>query len=242
MRDYGMSDNLKSTALAVSLLALSSVTAVADEDYMSPMGDWNGFYFGGHAGYVDVTTSGSQTGIVTIFGGDEPFSFSETETDSTNSDGGIFGAQIGYNIHAGEFLVGVEADGSFLSVDSVELDLKDTYSADYDWFATLRGRMGLVHDNTLIFATGGLAFTQLETDIGGSSDVATGFAVGGGVEHMFTPRWSGKIEYLYANFNSIGGVAGIDDFIDEIPADIDNDDPVFESEFHIIRAGVNFHF
>ena len=217
-----MQGQLTTAALAVSLLALASVSAIADEDHMSALGDWSGFYFGGHAGYIDVHTSGDQEG----------------RTDFGSGDGGIFGAQIGYNIQAGEFLVGFEADGSFLSVNAPDIDLKDTYSADYDWFASLRGRMGLVHDNTLVYATGGMAFTRLDTtepgsDFSSSSNVATGFTVGGGVEHMFAPQWSGRIEYLYASFDSISGVAAMGSL---------DDDPNFASEFHIIRAGVNFHF
>jgi outer membrane immunogenic protein len=222
----GMPRRLTTAALAVSLLALGSVSAIADEDRMSPLGDWSGFYFGGHAGYMTVDTSGYQMGI------------DLSNADSGSGDGGIFGAQLGYNIQAGEFLIGFEADGSLLSVNAPDLDLKDTYSADYDWFASLRGRMGIVHDNTLVYATGGLAFTRLDTtepgsDFSSSSNGATGFAVGGGVEHMFAPQWSGRIEYLYASFNSITGVAAINS---------NDHDPMFKSDLHIIRAGVNFHF
>ena len=101
---------LSKTAIAASLLAMSSASATAADFDMSPLGDWSGFYFGGHAGYAfDVGTDGSQFENVPI-----PLS----ETDSGSSDGGIFGGQIGYNIQAGEFLVGIEADGSPLNVDA----------------------------------------------------------------------------------------------------------------------------
>ena len=214
---------LSKTAIAASLLAMSSVSATAADFDLPPLADWTGFYIGGHAGYVDVSTSGERASFISTF---------PPATDSGAGDGGIFGGQIGYNVHAGEFLIGIEADGSLLTVDAVELELKDTYSADYDWFASVRGRMGLVHDDTLVFATGGLAFTQIKTQDFGSSNVATGFAVGGGVEHKFAPQWSGKVEYLYANFNSISDVG-----FDNAP-----DNPVFEADFHIIRAGMNFFF
>ncbi len=213
-----MSGQLRAAGLGLSILAMASVSAVAEDAYMSPLGDWNGLYFGGHAGYVEARTAGEQFGLIGPV--------SETAT----GDGGIFGGQIGYNIQAGEFLIGIEADGSLLDVSAVEIDLKDTYSADYDWFASLRGRAGLVlHDTTLVYATGGLAFSELDLGDDGSFDMA-GFALGGGVEHMFTPRWSARIEYLYANFGEVAGP----------PAAFD--DPDFEPEFHIIRAGVNFHF
>ncbi|WP_108880323.1 outer membrane beta-barrel protein [Anderseniella sp. Alg231-50] len=218
-----MSGQLKTAALGLSLLAMGSVSAVADDAYMSPLGDWNGFYVGGHAGYINAKTSGDEF---------ELFDFDNREFDSGSSGGGIFGAQIGYNIQAGEFLIGIEADGSFVDVSAVELDLKDTYSADYDWFATVRGRAGLIlNENTLIYATGGLAFSELDLGEDGSFDM-TGFVLGGGVEHMFTAQWSAKVEYLYANF---GEVEGPFEFDTLTQAD-------FQPEFHIIRAGVNFHF
>ena len=37
-----MPRRLTTAALAVSLLALGSVSAIADEDHMSPLGDWSG--------------------------------------------------------------------------------------------------------------------------------------------------------------------------------------------------------
>jgi outer membrane immunogenic protein len=210
-----MSGRLKTAALGLSLLAMGSVSAVADDAYMSPLGDWNGFYVGGHAGYIEAKTSGDEFGIL------------GPQSDSGTGGGGIFGGQIGYNIQAGEFLIGIEADGSFLDVSATEIDLKDTYTADYDWFASVRGRAGLVlHENTLVYATGGLAFSQLDLGEDGTFDM-TGFTLGGGVEHMFTAQWSAKVEYLYANFGEVEGP-----FVD----------PTFEPEFHIIRAAVNFHF
>ena len=87
-----MPGKLTTAALAVSLLALASVSAIADEHHMSALGDWSGFYFGGHAGYIEADTSG----------------FQAFESGSGAGNGGIFGAQTGYNIQAGELLIGFE--------------------------------------------------------------------------------------------------------------------------------------
>jgi outer membrane immunogenic protein len=65
----------------------------------------------------------------------------------------------------------------------------------------------------------------------------TGYVVGAGVEHAFTPRLSGKIEYLYADgFGSESGMTGTvngysrQDYTHEI------------GSINIIRAGLNYKF
>ncbi|MFY9628205.1 MAG: outer membrane beta-barrel protein, partial [Methylocystis sp.] len=84
------------------------------------------------------------------------------------------------------------------------------------YLGTVRGRIGyLVTPTLLVFGTGGLAYggatltTTLWENIagpsallpyGGSSnysDTLAGWAAGGGVEWMFLPNWSAKLEYLY---------------------------------------------
>ena len=82
-----------------------------------------------------------------------------------------------------------------------------------EWFGTFRGRGGfLVTPTALLYATGGLAYGSLQTDLtlfgrtpGGvgisatrsGSSTRVGWTVGGGVEWKFRPGWSAKIEYLY---------------------------------------------
>ncbi len=96
-----------------------------------------------------------------------------------------------------------------------------TVSNRLDYLGTLRGRLGVIPtSNLLLYSTGGLAYggvrssTQLNfnnTDTGvflahprspapqsGSfSDTRVGWTVGGGLEWMFAPNWTAKVEYLY---------------------------------------------
>ncbi len=61
--------------------------------------------------------------------------------------------------------------------------------------------------------------------------------VGAGVEHAFTPRLTGKIEYLYADgFGSESGRTGtVDGYSDQVYThEIGN--------ISIIRAGLNYKF
>ena len=51
-----------------------------------------------------------------------------------------------------------------------------------DWFGTLRARAGVAFDRVLIYATGGLAYT----------DNNTGWVAGGGVEWALPVNWFGS--------------------------------------------------
>ena len=72
--------------------------------------------------------------------------------------------------------------------------------------------------SVLLYATGGLAYGSLQTDLGLSTFTATGvpvtigasrstdkfgWTIGGGIETMFASNWSAKIEYLYMDLGSV---------------------------------------
>jgi outer membrane immunogenic protein len=71
-----------------------------------------------------------------------------------------------------------------------------TASNKLDYFGTLRGRYGYLFTPTLlVYGTGGFAYGGT-----GTSSLTTtpgGWAAGGGLECMFLPHWSLKVEYLY---------------------------------------------
>ncbi|MCD6069852.1 MAG: hypothetical protein K0S42_368 [Microvirga sp.] len=85
-----------------------------------------------------------------------------------------------------------------------------------DWFGTVRARAGVAFDRALIYATGGFAF----------ADDANGWTVGGGVEYAFTNNLSAKIEGLYVNLDNDDDFPGFDG----------------ETDFGVVRAGLNFRF
>ena len=70
----------------------------------------------------------------------------------------------------------------------------------------------MTFDNTLIYATGGVAFVDAEFSgevgpIGNSfldknSEWITGWTIGGGIEHAFADSLHGRLEYLYADLPS----------------------------------------
>ena len=66
-----------------------------------------------------------------------------------------------------------------------------------DWFGTVRARAGVAFDRVLVYATGGLAYT----------DDNTGWVVGGGVEWALPVNWFGSsavtfgLEGLWLSFD-----------------------------------------
>ncbi len=86
-------------------------------------------------------------------------------------------------------------------------------SSTTDWLWTLRPRVGfLVVPNLLVYATGGLALSEVHSSFqftddyeGGASAAGSlsgtriGWTVGGGVEYALAQNWSIKAEYLYAD-------------------------------------------
>ena len=109
-----------------------------------------------------------------------------------------------------------------------------------------------VTPSALVYATGGLALTEVTTSNSFSdpftargaarnSEVKVGWALGGGAEWMFMPNWSAKAEYLYtdvsgggtnnnwANFGAWNSGIGINS--------VNN-----HTRWNTVRAGVNYHF
>ena len=82
----------------------------------------------------------------------------------------------------------------------------------------------------LIYGTGGFAYGQV--DAWGFSSTNTGWTAGGGVEWMFAPHWSAKVEYLYVNLSGSNSLnnSGYNFGYNYNPG------------LNVVRAGVNYHF
>ncbi len=76
----------------------------------------------------------------------------------------------------------------------------------YGLQASIRGRVGYAWDRVLIYATGGVAFAELnahlQTILGydSVSNTRTGWTIGGGIEYAISNNWSVRAEYRYAQF------------------------------------------
>lgn len=233
---------------------------------VSPAYNWSGFYAGIHAGYTfgeddNVITTGQAAGnIANVVGGARP---GQVRLDR---DGFIGGGQIGYNWQfSPNWVFGVETDISYVDirenrdVGTLSLPtavppnapLNNTFRTRMEYFGTVRGRIGYAWDRTLVYATGGLAYAEVENSAsffgaagqlqfdGRIRRTETGYTVGAGIEHAFSPSWSVKAEYLYYDLGSnTVNVA----FVPGSGGAPTGYNTRFENDGHIVRAGLNYKF
>jgi outer membrane immunogenic protein len=128
-----------------------------------------------------------------------------------------------------------------------------------DYFGTVRGRLGwLATPTLLIYGTGGLAYGGVNVTTGFAaqetllpavaastsfSDTRIGWTAGGGVEWMFWPNWSAKVEYLYYDLGSVtttGVVTQPTAGGATLAAAATHTTARFNG--NLIRAGLNYHF
>ncbi len=219
--------------------------------------NWTGFYGGVNigGGWSSSVVNPNTLTPYTDLGAPGSMFLLPGSTQNGGSSGGIVGgAQLGYNYQFGRsFVLGVEADfsGSGLSSDSsnsaatyvsplgtgnllTPLANPANVGVSLDWFGTVRGRAGfLVTPTLLLYGTGGFAFGSLSGNVSGSSNTSTGWTAGGGVEWMFVPHWTAKLEYLYLNLDSSGANGAFTGY---------QFGSRNNAEINIVRVGVNYIF
>ena len=97
--------------------------------------------------------------------------------------------------------------------------------AETDWSASVRGRIGyLIRPTVQVYATAGIATTELDTSItcpadtnvcnpafgnvkASSSDTLVGWLAGVGFETAFTDHLNLRVEYVYTDYDDSGSVA-----------------------------------
>ena len=229
---------------------------------------WAGPYIGGTIGY-----SAGKLKTDTIFS--DPASGAELFATSASRklDGAIGAAQAGYNWLADIWLAGVEGDLNYsgqraklnavcpgqicnpalvgvIGDPSVIARFED--GQKLEWFATLRGRLGMtITPDAIAYVTGGVAVGEVMTagtvfgfdgdgnpvnTIVSSHNTKAGYALGGGIERRLVGDWTAKIEYLYVHLGTVT----------TIPAAAPNSTTAvaFNSRVtdNILRVGVNYKF
>jgi outer membrane immunogenic protein len=243
--------------------------------------NWAGFYIGGNGGYSwgrsrsDMSFFNSATGAAIT-----PPAGAAT-SNSFNLNGGVAGGQAGYNWQTSNWVFGLETDlqwsgergsanffcpGSGVSLVALTPSVCTpgvvnvpatngtgvTVDQKIEWFGTFRARAGvLVTPSVLAYATGGLAYGSVKTDMtltsigvpgattnsSSSSSTSThaGWTVGGGIEAMFGSNWSGKLEYLYVDLGTFSSSVALP--LPPVGATISS-----RVTDNIFRAGINYHF
>jgi len=214
------------------LLASSAAPALAQD------GPWTGGYVGVQLGYnflqnnknesvlFDTNLDGRAGDTVTTGTGANAFSpgfcggpavgNSAAQGCRGDKDRIFGGIHAGYDVQMGNLVLGVVADYNRTNVrDSVTAfsvtpasytltrRLKDT--------ASFRARAGVALDNTLIYATGGVAYGKIKnrftttntvnTFSNNGNDDAWGYRLGAGVEHKVTQNVSVGLLYTFTDFN-----------------------------------------
>jgi len=166
-----------------------------------PAFSWTGLYAGGHIGFgsgrdrlSDPTAPGSA---------------------SITTKGFLGGGQIGYNLQAGTWVFGIEADISGSDIDGTAIIPDGAGSASSGtskirWTSLVTGRIGYALGPWLPYVKGGVAFagTQLsgiDFSTGDSYSVnksRTGWTVGAGLEYALAGPWTIRLQYDYVHFGS----------------------------------------
>jgi outer membrane immunogenic protein len=226
---------------------------------------WTGFYVGLNAGYGWEDRSNVAVATFSPFLGS---TFVGTGALANSADGFIGGGQIGYNYQFGNnFLVGIEADiqgvagsnGGGARSFSVAGPWAGVISGSkaLDYLGTVRGRIGYLFTPTLLlYGTGGLAYGQANLNAGvvqtvnafsgatslSFSDTRVGWTAGGGVEWLFLPQWSAKVEYLYYDLGSVAAASSLSVTDGATTALVGVTQASARFNGHVVRAGVNYHF
>ena len=211
--------------------------------------NWSGFHLGGNVGYgwsnadTDFNAAPTVVSIINnppIVAVDLP---GFVGSQSAKSAGIVGGGQIGYDWQfASQWVAGIEADiqasgqkggnnfsnpfsfnvqggaGSSLVAGTAVTD----YEARISWFGTMRGRIGYAWDRVMLYATGGLAYGEVQFSgtrtvsgivLGlplsptvtalGHSQINAGWTAGVGVEAALVGNWTWKAEYLYVDLGSL---------------------------------------
>ncbi len=247
----------------LALTATSAFAADLGQPYVKapppapPPPSWTGFYIGANGGWGFARDTGDSNCInpAGVIGGTGCW---DGIGSIVKPEGGLAGGQIGYNWQSGIVVYGFETDFQWANIKdtasatAVCTGLCGPANGDFtasqklDWFGTVRGRLGIApYNNALLYVTGGLIYgrEKVSSDLffptgveyfASTSQTRTGGTVGVGLEYMFTPYLSGKIEGLWYDMGRETLVA---------PASTHNgfaNSTTFNFQGAIVRGGLNW--
>jgi outer membrane immunogenic protein len=238
---------------------------------------WTGFYAGLNGGYSWGSSETNVTFINTATGLPIALPAGSISGATFDLNGGVFGGQIGYNWQVDKIVLGVETDiqwsgqkgnASFLCAavavtagpclpgltflpagaggTSLSMEQK------LEWFGTLRLRGGvLVTPSWLLYATGGFAYGEIQTNTalsgfnGNGLPVAAaattnatnvGWTIGAGLEGRVWGNWTAKLEYLFMDLGTVSGAVSL------APSPTIAANWSSKITDNIFRVGVNYQF
>lgn len=203
----------------------------------SRVADFSGFYSGVHLGYQHAGAGGQFDSV----GAGPHANFASYDLDA--AEGGI---QVGYNIQRGSIVYGIEGGYSrFDASDSFVDGDGDLQRLSLDHYATLRGRLGIVANDLLVYGTAGLAYGEIDLTVENGTGALSlddlGLAIGGGVEWALNDKFSIKAEYMRVDLKAHTGSGGGPSAINSLP-DGNGDDSLTFSGHDVVRFGAVMHF
>ena len=223
------------TAVAISCLGAAPALAADRPIYKAPPAyepvfSWSGCYVGAQIGYG---------------WGSSRHSFSNgAPTDKSDPNGVLGGGHLGCNYQVANWVVGVEGDleaadlnGSFSNVTGAT----SVGSARVRWDGSVRARLGVAFDRSLLYVTGGWALARYNFGGGpfppppccGFSSTVDGWTLGVGWEYAFTNNWTGRIEYRHADFGRVSG---------GLPPTFPGVIMTVRNSLDVVRAGLTYKF
>jgi outer membrane immunogenic protein len=250
--------------LTASLTLTQSVAHAADPNV--PAFDWSGAYAGLTLG-ADIVDFNSDVFIpaASNMNGAARATYEGAANFSDAGVGLLAGLTAGANMQSNNLVFGLEGDISYLFANpsaSNNFAAGETANVenmlDDGLLATLRGRAGLAHGNSLFYLTGGLAYSGSDVKhtmdwsfadgcppaggglqrchVGDSGDLGLGWTLGVGIEHAISQSMTLKAEYLYADFK--------DQDIETVNAAVANQNALhsIDADMHVVRFGLNWHY
>jgi outer membrane immunogenic protein len=243
---------MKRLLLRVSLAAaaLTSVSAAAiAADIVPPPPppemrpatfDWSGPYIGGFVSVV--SEEGHYNKVPDCAVGAPPCPPTDPEMSGSGFAGGVLA---GWNYDMDGFVMGIEGDWGWGDRIAQNREPAELTTLNLDSIATIRARLGIAFDDTLVYVTGGGAFAELtfggEVGPAGAtvhdeeSKWASGWTVGGGIEHAFTDSLHGRLEYLFVKLDDTN-------FRLQDPNGFGGSITQHADEIHMIRAALTWNF
>lgn len=170
---------LSAASFARAADAIDEIPSAPESVDVIPAGNWEGAYVGGK-----LTHQWGKTKM-------------NKDYDAKGFGGGVY---TGYNKQDGQIVYGVEAD---MNYSGIEKSYKGV-EADQGLNGSLRARVGYDLSPALVYATGGLAATNLEvTDkTSDSNKTLLGVTLGAGVETKITESITARTEYRFTNYQT----------------------------------------
>jgi outer membrane immunogenic protein len=164
--------------------------------------DWTGAYVGAWAGATCIDGFLHDNAAQPA-----PPALPENRDWEMDGCGGKGGVMAGYLHQFDNFVIGAEMDWGMTG----QIARNDTSKADFAFkmnhLVTGRARAGYAFDDTLLYATGGVAWAQGDL-YGVNGAIAPdhikkghlGWVIGGGMEHALTDAFRVRLEYTYTKF------------------------------------------